>query len=85
MLLRKIIGIIIIVLNVAGLGFILYMTGIMLKKHFFSKKQIIAVKNRSTKKNRSDTANDDILTDEEDLLKDMDLSDIDTLNLDDFE
>lgn len=85
MLLRKIIGIIIIVLNVAGLGFILYMAGIMLKNYFFSKKQIIAVKNRSTKKNRPDIANDDILTDEEDLLKDMDLSDIDTLNLDDFE
>ena len=85
MLLRKIIGIIIIVLNVAGLGFIIYMAGIMLKNHFFSKKQIIAVKNRSTKKNRSDIANDDILTDDENLLKDMDLSDIDTLNLDDFE
>ena len=85
MLLRKIIGIIIIVLNVAGLGFILYMAGIMLKNYFFSKKQTIAVKNRSTKKNRPDIANGDILTDEEDLLKDMDLSDIDTLNLDDFE
>jgi hypothetical protein len=85
MLLRKIIGIIIIVLNVAGLGFILYMAAIMLKNYFFSKKQTIAVKNRSTKKNRPDIANGDILTDEEDLLKDMDLSDIDTLNLDDFE
>lgn len=85
MLLRKIIGIIIIVLNVAGLGFILYMSGIMLKNYFFSKKQTITVKNRSTKKNRPDISNDDIIADEENLLKDMDLSDLDTLNLDDFE
>ena len=85
MLLRNIIGIIIIVLNVAGLGFILYMSGIMLKNYFFSKKQTIVVKKRSTKKNKSDIANDDIIADDEDLLKDMDLSDLDTLNLDDFE
>jgi len=81
MQLIKIIGIIIIVLNVAGLGFILYMAGMMLKNHLFSKKQVIAVK----KRNRSAVANDDILTDDEDLLKDIDLSDLDTLNLDDFE
>jgi hypothetical protein len=85
MLLRKIIGIIIIVLNVAGVGFILYMAGIMLKNHFFSKRQTIAVKNRSNKKNRPDNTNDDVIADDEDLLKDMDLSDLDTLNLDDFE
>ncbi len=85
MLLRNIIGIIIIVLNVAGLVFILYMSGIMLKNYFFSKKQTIVVKKRSTKKNKSDIANDDIIADDEDLLKDMDLSDLDTLNLDDFE
>jgi len=85
MLLRKIIGIIIIVLNIAGLGFLLYMSGIMLKNYLFSKKQTSAVKNRSTKKNRPDIANDDIIADDENLLKDMDLSDLDTLNLDDFE
>jgi hypothetical protein len=85
MLLGKIIGIIIIVLNVAGLGFILYMSGIMLKNYFFPKKQTRAVKNRRTKKNRPDITNDDMIADDEDLLKDMDLSDLDTLNLDDFE
>ena len=57
----------------------------MLKNYFFSKKQTIAVKNRSTKKNRPDIANGDMTADDEDLLKDMDLSDLDTLNLDDFE
>ena len=81
MQLIKIIGIIIIVLNVAGLGFILYMVGMMLKNHFFSKKQVIAVK----KRNRPAIANDNSAADDEDLLKDIDLSDLDTLNLDDFE
>ena len=80
MLLRKIIGIIIIVLNVAGLGFILYMAGIHLKNHFFSKKQIMAVE----KENRPAIANYDIVADDKDLLKDIDLSDLDTLNLDDL-
>ncbi len=81
MQLIKIIGIIIIVLNVTGLGFILYMVGMMLKNHFFSKKQVIAVK----KRNRPAIANDYTTADDEDLLKDIDLSDLDTLNLDDFE
>ena len=81
MQLIKIIGIIIIVLNVTGLGFILYIVGMMLKNHFFSKKQVIAVK----KRNRPAIANDNIVADDEDLLKDIDLSDLDTLNLDDFE
>jgi len=81
MQLIKIIGIIIIVLNVTGLGFILYMAGMMLKNYFFLKKQVIAVK----KRNRPAIANDDSVADDEDLLKDIDLSDLDTLNLDDFE
>lgn len=81
MQLIKIIGIIIIVLNVAGLGFILYMAGMMLKNHFFAKKQVIAVK----KRNRPAIANDNTAADDEELLKDIDLSDLDTLNLDDFE
>ena len=81
MQLIKIIGIIIIVLNVTGLGFILYIVGMMLKNHFFSKKQVIAVK----KRNRPAIANDYTAADDEDLLKDIDLSDLDTLNLDDFE
>jgi hypothetical protein len=85
MLLKKIIGILIIVLNVAGLGFILYMIGMMLKNRFFSKKQIIAVKNISGKKKKPAIKNDNIIADEDDLLKDMDLSDLDNLNLDDFD
>jgi len=80
MQLIKIIGIIIIVLNVVGLCFLLYLAGMMLRNHFFSKKQIMAVE----KENRPAIANYDIVADDKDLLKDIDLSDLDTLNLDDL-
>ena len=85
MLLKKVIGTLIIVLNVAGVGFILYMLGLMLKNRFFPPKQIIAVKKRQTKKKKPSIANDDIIADNDDLLKNMDLSDLDNLNLDDFD
>ncbi|MCD4676389.1 MAG: hypothetical protein K8S18_10400 [Desulfobacula sp.] len=85
MLLKKIIGILIIVLNIAGFGFLLYMAGLMLKDKFFPKKQIIAVQKTPVKKKEPEIVNDDIIPDEDDLLKDMDLSDLDNLNLDDFE
>jgi len=91
MLLKKIIGSLIIILNIAGLGFLLYMAGLMLKEKFFPKKQIIAVQQTRTKsqakikKKQPEIANDNILSEEDDLLKDMDLSDLDSLNLDDFE
>ncbi len=85
MLLKKIIGTLIIVLNVAGIGFILYMTGMMLKNKFFPPKQIIAVKKREAKRKKPSIANDDIIADDDDLLKNMDLSDLDNLNLDDFD
>ena len=87
MLLRKTIGILIILINVAGIGFIFYMVSLTLKEKFFPKKQIIAVqKNQNgNKKKPPKIINDDIVPDEDDLLKDMDLSDLDNLDLDDFE
>jgi len=85
MLLNKTIGIVIIVLNVAGIGFILYMAGMMLKNKFYPKKQIIAVKKIPKKKKKPVIANDNIVSDEDDLLKNMDLSDLDNINLDDFD
>ncbi len=84
MLLKKIIGILIIVLNIAGLGFILYMTGMMLKNKFFPGKQLVAVKDTRQQKKKPAIANDDVIEDD-DLLKNMDLSDLDNLNLDDFD
>lgn len=85
MLLKKIIGTLIIVLNIAGIGFLLYMTGLMLKNKFFPSKQIIAVKKGQNKKEKPTITNDDIIADDDDLLKNMDLSDLDDLNLDDFD
>lgn len=85
MLLKKIIGTIIILLNIAGLGFLLYLAGLMLKEKFFPKKQIIAVQQTRIKKKNPKILNDNIIPDEDDLLKDMDLSDLDNLDLDDFE
>ncbi len=85
MLLKKIIGTLIIILNVAGVGFILYMLGQMLKNKFFPPKQIIAVKTREAKKKKPSITNEDIIADDDDLLKNMDLSELDNLNLDDFD
>jgi len=85
MLLIKIIGILILTLNIAGIGFILYMGGMMLKNKIFPKKQIVAVQKTAKKKKKPVIANDDIVSDDDDLLKNMDLSDLDSLNLDDFD
>ncbi len=85
MLLKKNIGILIIFLNIAGIGFLLYMAGLMVKDKFFPKKQIIAVKEVVTKKKKPEIVNDDIIPEDDDLLKDMDWSDLDDLNLDDFD
>ncbi len=85
MLLKKIVGTLLIVLNVVGLGFVLYMAGLFLKDKFFPNKEIIVVQKNSNKKKKPKIMNDDILPDEDDLLKDMDLSDLDNLDLDDFE
>ncbi len=85
MLIKKIFGTLIIVLNIAGLGFVLYMVGLILKNKFFPQKEIVVVQKNPDKKKKPKIMNDDILPDEDDLLKDMDLSDLDNLNLDDFE
>ena len=84
MLLKKIIGIIIILLNIAGLGFLLYMIGLKLKEKLSPKKQIVVAQQNSVKKKEQKIITDDILSDEDDLLKEMDLSDLDNLDLDDF-
>jgi hypothetical protein len=85
MLLKKIIGILIILLNLAGLGFLLYMAGLMLKERFFPKKQISSDQQAFTREKKVKVIEDDIIPDDDDLLKDMDLSDLDDLNLDDFD
>lgn len=89
MLLKKIIGIIIIFLNIAGFGFLLYMLGMVLKDRFLKKKKIISVQQVPVKPKKSKKKpaiiNDDIIPDEDDLLKDMDLSDLENLDFKDFD
>ena len=83
MLAKNIFGIIILLLNAAGLGFILYLVFQSIINHFFHHDSM--EESPVPKKKLPLIINDDILPDEDDLLKDMDLSDLDNLNLDDFE
>jgi|GEM_PF-969461 len=84
---KNILGIIILVLNIAGLGYVFYMGCLSLVHHFFPKtapEQEVEPPPRPVKKSMV-VIDDNILPEEDDLLKDMDLSDLDNLNLDDFE
>ena len=85
MLLKKIIGILIIVLNVGGIGFILFNVGMILKDRYFPEKNTGDEPARTSRDKEPAIKNDDIIPDEDDLLKDMDLSDLDNLDFDDFE
>ncbi|WP_320042734.1 hypothetical protein [uncultured Desulfobacter sp.] len=87
MLIKNIVGTIIILLNMAGLGY-LFFIGIA---SFFGDDDI---QGQEEYKDITETAHhtgqpveidEDIIPDEDDLLKDMDLSDLDSLDLDDFE
>ncbi len=86
MLLKKTIGIFIILLNIGGIGFLIFSAGMMLKEQLFPEE---TPENPSSPvpdhKSDLDISNNDIIPDEDDLLKDMDLSDLDNLNFDDFE
>ncbi len=84
MLGKNIFGIIILTLNAVGLGFILYLVFQSIRNHFFHHDPADDLP-APPKKKQQFIINDDILPDEDDLLKDMDLSDLDNLNLDDFE
>lgn len=81
---KKIIGLVIIILNVSGLGFLFYMGGLRLMDRLFPKEapetqgDAEKVKRPAPKVDREELPEDD-------LLKDMDLSDLDNLDLDEFE
>jgi hypothetical protein len=87
MLFKKIIGILLILLNIGGIGFIIFSIGMLLKDKFHQEELVAVEKSKPVPAQKSDLdiANDDIIQDEDDLLKDMDLSDLDNLNFDDFE
>lgn len=91
MLIKNIVGTIIILLNMAGLGY-LFFIGIagFFKDHDKDEQEEFNTVAR-TGTNASYNAaqpvviDEDSIPDEDDLLKDMDLSDLDNLDLDDFE
>ncbi|PIE62059.1 MAG: hypothetical protein CSA29_00090 [Desulfobacterales bacterium] len=87
MLAKNIVGTIIIVLNFAGIAFLLYELSLLLFNHFFAKGTAEdAVSNQLPAREAENVVIDkEIIPQEDDLLKDMDLSDLDTLDLDDFE
>ncbi len=84
MLAKNIFGTIILILNTAGMGFVLYLCFIGLMHHFFPKEVEEPEPSKNLKREEV-IIDEDIIPDEDDLLKDMDLSDLDNLNLDDFE
>jgi len=87
MILRKTIGIIIILLNIGGIGFLLYMAGLMVKEKYFKKEPSLPAEEApvtAQPRKVSEIATHPTPEDEEDLLKDMDLSDLDNLDLDDL-
>ncbi len=83
---KNIVGIIIVLLNITGLCLLIYM-GILslIKKRRQSKipepRQKISSKKSGTKPVKNNQQFED---DEDNLLKDMDLSDLDDIDLDDF-
>ncbi|MDD9304427.1 MAG: hypothetical protein HUK40_19610 [Desulfobacter sp.] len=86
MLSKNIFGTIILVLNIAGIGYVLYLVFLGLINKLFPKEEPqIELVLPVVKKKRPVVIDESIIPDEDDLLKDMDLSDLDDLNLDDFE
>ena len=71
--------------NVAGLGFLLYLVAKQLWAKYLTKEEIPDIVIQPVKKKKPSIMNDDIILDEDDLLKDMDLSDLDQLDLDDVD
>ncbi len=84
MLLKKTMGIILLALNVGGLGYLVFLALMTLRDIYLSKKQLVSVQETPASQAKPTISNDDIISDEDDLLKNMDLSDLDNLDLDDF-
>jgi hypothetical protein len=86
-LIKNIVGTMIILLNMAGLGY-LFFIGVA---EFFENHDEKEQKNFNTivkppeHTDQPVVIDENIIPDEDDLLKDMDLSDLDNLDLDDFE
>jgi hypothetical protein len=85
MLAKNFFGILILLFNIVGLGCLVYLGALAgLKKISSLKKARVKTVATVDKPKSPLVLQDSIIPDEDDLLKDMDLSDLDTLNLDDF-
>ncbi|HKJ98940.1 MAG TPA: hypothetical protein VJ959_08465 [Desulfotignum sp.] len=84
MIFKNLLGMLILLLNAAGLGFLIYLGILAGIDHFFPRQPEPDPRTSLAKKD-PEIINDDIIPQEEDLLKDLDLSDLDKLDLDDFE
>ena len=84
MITKNLLGTLILLLNAGGLGFLLYLGSLALLDRFFPKPAEAEDLPAAVKKDPMHMDND-MMPDEDDLLKDLDLSDLDKLDLDDFE
>ncbi len=85
MLLKKIFGVLILVLNFAGICYLLYVGTVFIWNEYFVFEKSDDSAPKPNRKKKPKIENDDIVIDEDDLLKDMDLSDLDDLDLEDFD
>ncbi|WP_319575582.1 hypothetical protein [uncultured Desulfobacter sp.] len=87
MLIKNIVGAIIICLNMAGLGYLFFIGIANFFKNYDAKEQekLNTIAETRINKGQLIVIDEDIIPDEDDLLKDMDLSDLDGLDLDDFD
>ncbi|MCG8550407.1 MAG: hypothetical protein MI799_08400 [Desulfobacterales bacterium] len=87
MLIKNIVGTLIILLNMAGLGYLFFIgiTGLILDDDEKEQEAFGEITETVHHTGQPVEIDEDIIPDEEDLLKDMDLSDLDNLDLDDFE
>lgn len=86
MLIKNIVGAIIIILNMAALGYLFFIgiTGFF-NRHQRDEQNGFNAPGKLPNAGQPVVIDEDIISDEDDLLKDMDLSDLDDLDLDDFE
>ena len=79
-------GAIIVLLNMAGLGYLFFIgiTGFFEDNDADEQEGLHNSAQTGTKEGQPAVINEEIAIDEDDLLKDMELSDLDDLNIDDF-
>ena len=87
MLIKNIVGTIIILLNMAGLGYLFFIvvSGFFEDHDANEQEGFNNIAETGNHTGQAVVIDENIIPDEDDLLKDMDLSDLDSIDLDDFE